>query len=121
MVDENLDILNNQTVFQIIKITISRNNYYSILITHYKKFKSKEINYLKFKIYIMGNNSSTSNLQIPTREFAYFNIVCSKCKLRCKSYYHNDCIRTYIETQLNGVFVCPSCNNNYNKMSQLLT
>lgn len=93
-------------------------------IIYKNRFKIKKL-FIKY----MGNNSSTSNLQncslcnlqIPTRNFAYYDLVCSKCNLRCKSYYHNDCIRNYRETQLNSVFVCPPCNNNFNKISQLST
>lgn len=45
----------------------------------------------------------------------YLDIVCSKCKERCKGYYHSDCLHNYnIENIKRNCFICPKCNFQYN-------
>ena len=42
--------------------------------------------------------------------WSYMDIQCSKCKERCKGYYHNDCLHTYnIENIKENCFTCPKC------------
>ena len=80
----------------------------------------------------MGNTLSTPELKscglcttpIPSGSYVYYDIVCSKCNLRCKSYYHSDCLHSYTETHIKDAFVCPTCNNmsnnDSNEISQTL-
>ena len=64
----------------------------------------------------MGNTLSIPELKscglcttpIPSGSYVYYDIVCSKCNLRCKSYYHNDCLHSYTETHIKDAFVCPT-------------
>ena len=73
----------------------------------------------------MGNTLSTPELKscglcttpIPSGPYVYYDIVCSKCNLRCKSYYHSDCLHSYTETHIKDAFVCPTCNNMSNNGS----
>ena len=60
----------------------------------------------------MGNTLSTPELKscglcttpIPSGPYVYYDIVCSKCNLRCKSYYHSDCLHAYTETHIKDAF-----------------
>ena len=66
----------------------------------------------------MGNSVSTTNLKcglctvpIPKGKFVYYDLFCSKCKSRCKSYFHNNCNSTYQKKKINDTFICHTCNN----------
>jgi len=43
--------------------------------------------------------------------WSYMDIQCSKCKERCKGYYHTNCLHTYnIENIKDNCFTCrPKC------------
>ena len=48
--------------------------------------------------------------------YIYSDLQCSQCKKRCPSYYHPECFRNYMNTNINNKtqFICYKCKTGIN-------